>query len=203
MILVLDNHDSFTFNLVQALGTLGAEVQVRASDAIDLAGIEALSPAGILISPGPGRPAGAGVSMQVVKELGARVPLLGVCLGHQALCEALGARVVHAQALVHGRTSRVHHDGRGLFLGLPQPFLAARYHSLVVESQSLPECLEACAFTEAGELMAVRHRSFPLHGVQFHPESFLTELGPRLLQNFLHLTDAHVLLRSVEDLAHG
>lgn len=203
MILVLDNHDSFTFNLVQALGSLGARLEVHQSDAINLAEIQALAPAGILISPGPGRPSGAGVSVQVVERLGPVLPILGVCLGHQVICEALGARVVHAPKLVHGRTSAIHHDGRDLFHDLPQGFLAARYHSLVVDAQTLPECLEPCAFADSGELMAVRHRSWPMHGVQFHPESFLTELGPRLLANFLRLTEARAVLPAIENGAHG
>lgn len=190
MILVLDNHDSFTFNLVQALGALGADLEVRTSDSLTLRDVEELRPLGILISPGPGRPKDAGVSLEVILTLGPTIPMLGVCLGHQAICEALGAQVVHAPRLLHGRTSRILHDGRGVFRELPTPLVAARYHSLVVAPDSLPECLEACAWAETGELMGVRHRTWPLHAVQFHPESFLTELGPRLLANFLHLTEA-------------
>ncbi len=190
MILVLDNHDSFTFNLVQGLGALGAELQVFASDAISVATIQTLAPDAIVISPGPGKPCDAGISADVVRELGARMPMLGVCLGHQVICEVLGARIEHAVQLVHGRTSRIRHDGRELFQGLPNPLVAARYHSLAVNVDSLPACLEACAFSEQGELMAVRHRSWPLLGVQFHPESFLTEEGPRLLHNFLRFVSA-------------
>lgn len=185
MILVLDNHDSFTFNLVQALGALGAELRVCASDAISLAGVRALAPEAVLISPGPGRPCDAGISLALVRGLASSLPVLGVCLGHQVVCAALGARITHAPTLVHGRTSRIHHDGSELFVGMDTPFVAARYHSLVVAAASLPGCLVASAFAETGELMAVRHRAWPLFGVQFHPESFLTVDGSRLLENFL------------------
>ena len=187
MILVLDNHDSFTFNLVQALAARGAEVVVHESDAISLNAIAQLAPDGVLISPGPGRPCDAGISRDAVHAFGASVPMLGVCLGHQVMCEALGAKVVHASRLVHGRASAVHHDGKGLFHGIANPFAAARYHSLIVDGATLPASLDACAHTEAGELMAVRHRTWPMSGVQFHPESFLTQEGPRLLENFLAL----------------
>ncbi len=205
MILVLDNHDSFTFNLVQGLGALGARVSVVESDAISLVQIRALSPEAILISPGPGRPSAAGVCMEVVRELGAVIPTLGVCLGHQVICAALGARVIHAPRLWHGRTSLVRHDGRDLFDGVSNPFRAARYHSLVVDVESLPASLEPCAFAESGELMAVRHRTWPMLGVQFHPESFLTEQGTHLLANFLAFAAArraHASLGAAST-AHG
>jgi len=190
MILVLDNHDSFTFNLVQGLGALGAELSVVESDAISLTQVRALRPEAILISPGPGKPRDAGVSSEVVRELGATIPMLGVCLGHQVMCETLGARVVHAPRLLHGRTSLVRHDERELFEGVRNPFQAARYHSLTVDIATLPPSLEPCAFAESGELMAVRHRVWPMLGVQFHPESFLTEQGTRLLENFLAFAGA-------------
>lgn len=202
MLLVLDNHDSFTFNLVQALGALGAELTVRTSDALTLTQVQAMQPAAILISPGPGRPQDAGVSTEVVRNLGPTVPILGVCLGHQVICEALGARVVHAPRLLHGRTSEVVHDARGVFSELPSPLTAARYHSLVVDESTLPDCLEPCAWADSGELMAVRHRVWPMHGVQFHPESFLTELGPRLLANFLRIVEG-LVAPSVGAFVHG
>jgi len=205
MMLVLDNHDSFTFNLVQGLGALGANVRVVESDGIALSEVRALAPSSILISPGPGRPRDAGVSAEVVRELGPSVPILGVCLGHQVICEALGARIVHAPRLFHGRTSLVSHDRRDLFADVQSPFAAARYHSLIVDAASLPECLEACAWAESGELMAVRHRHWPMLGVQFHPESFLTEHGSRLLQNFLAFVAArtgHSEVR-LEGASHG
>ncbi|MCC6472301.1 MAG: aminodeoxychorismate/anthranilate synthase component II [Burkholderiales bacterium] len=185
MLLMIDNYDSFTYNLVQYFGELGEEVRVVRNDEITPAGVAALAPARIVISPGPCAPAQAGISLAVIREFGARVPLLGVCLGHQALGEAYGARVVHARALMHGKTSPILHGGRGVFRGLPSPFTATRYHSLAVERASLPECLEVTAQTEDGEIMGLRHRSHPVQGVQFHPESILTEHGHRLLANFL------------------
>jgi anthranilate synthase/aminodeoxychorismate synthase-like glutamine amidotransferase len=185
MILVIDNYDSFTYNLVQYLGELGAAVEVHRNDAIDVAEIERRAPEAILISPGPGTPDEAGVSLEVIARLGGRVPLLGVCLGHQAIGQAYGGKVVRAPRLMHGRTSPIVHDGRGLFAGLPSPFRATRYHSLIVERASLPQELEVSAWTEEGEIMGLRHRSLAIEGVQFHPESFLTEHGHAMLQSFL------------------
>lgn len=187
MILVIDNYDSFTYNLVQYLGELGAAVVVHRNDAIDVPGIERLVPEGILISPGPGTPDDAGVSLDIVRLLSERLPLLGVCLGHQAMGQAFGARVVRAGRLMHGRTSPIEHDGQGVFRGLPSPFRATRYHSLTVERESMGADLQVTAWTAEGEVMGLRHRTRPAFGVQFHPESFLTEHGHALLQNFLDL----------------
>ena len=186
MILVIDNYDSFTFNLVQYLGELGADVQVRRNDAVDVAGVRALAPARIVVSPGPGRPEDAGVSCEVIRQLAAEVPILGVCLGHQAIGHVFGGRVVAAPAPRHGKTSSVVHDGRGVFAGLDRPIDAARYHSLVVAADPWPAALEVAARADDdGVVMALRHREYPLHGVQFHPESVLTADGRRLLRNFL------------------
>jgi anthranilate synthase/aminodeoxychorismate synthase-like glutamine amidotransferase len=184
MIVVIDNYDSFTYNLVQYLGELGAEVQVFRNDEVTLAEVEALQPTHIVISPGPGDPNDGGVSNEVIRTLGERIPVLGVCLGHQCIGHVYGGKVARAPRLMHGKTSNVYHQGHGLFAGVPSPFRATRYHSLIVE-EPLPECLEVIAFTRDGEVMAVRHREFPVVGVQFHPESILTEHGKRLLQNFL------------------
>jgi anthranilate synthase/aminodeoxychorismate synthase-like glutamine amidotransferase len=185
MILVIDNYDSFTYNLVQYLGELGAEVEVFRNDAIDVPGIERRAPEAVLISPGPGTPDEAGVTLEVVKRLAGSMPLLGVCLGHQAIGQAFGGSVVRAPRLMHGRTSAIEHDGRGVFAGVPSPFRATRYHSLIVEQASLPPELEVTAWTAEGELMGLRHKHFAVEGVQFHPESFLTEHGHALLRNFL------------------
>lgn len=185
MILVIDNYDSFTYNIVQELGELGAEICVQRNDQIDLAGIKALNPSHIIISPGPGFPKDAGISNQVIAEFGATIPLLGVCLGHQCMGEVYGGTVVHAPSLMHGKTSPVYHKGDALFTGVPSPFIATRYHSLVVREADLPECLEVTAFTESGEIMGLRHKEYPVVGVQFHPESILTDFGMRILQNFL------------------
>jgi anthranilate synthase/aminodeoxychorismate synthase-like glutamine amidotransferase len=187
MIVVIDNYDSFTYNLVQYLGELGAETVVFRNDAIDVRGIEQRQPEGILISPGPGTPDDAGITLEVISHFAGAVPLLGVCLGQQAIGQAFGGRVVRAPRLMHGRTSPIEHDGRGLFCGLPSPFRATRYHSLIVERSDLPAELEISAWTAEGELMGLRHRSFAIEGVQFHPESFLTEHGHQMLQNFLDL----------------
>ena len=187
MILVVDNYDSFTFNLVQYLQVLGAEVRVERNDALTVAEIAALAPAGIVISPGPCTPDQAGISLALVRELGAQVPILGVCLGHQAIGQAFGGEVVRARALMHGNTSLIHHTDTGVFKGLKNPFTATRYHSLSVEKDVLPQVLEVTARTEDGEIMGVQHKARPIHGVQFHPESIATECGHELLGNFLDL----------------
>ena len=190
MLLMIDNYDSFTYNLVQYFGELGEQVQVIRNDQLDVAAIEALQPARIVISPGPCTPNEAGVSLEVIERLGARIPILGVCLGHQGIGQAFGGRVIRASRIMHGKTSPVHHRGQGVFAGLPSPFEATRYHSLVVEQASLPECLEVTAWTEnedgsVEEIMGLRHRELPIEGVQFHPESILTQHGHVLLANFL------------------
>ena len=184
-LLLLDNYDSFTWNLAQYFGELGAEVTVLRNDAIDLAGVRALQPARIVISPGPCAPAQAGVSLELIRSFAGVVPILGVCLGHQAIGEAFGGEVVRAHQVVHGKASPIRHDGRGVFAGVAQNFAAARYHSLSVARASLPDCLEVSAQTEDGEIMGLRHRSLAVEGVQFHPESVLTEPGHQLLANFL------------------
>jgi anthranilate synthase/aminodeoxychorismate synthase-like glutamine amidotransferase len=185
MILVIDNYDSFTYNIVQELGELGAEICVQRNDQTSFEAIRALNPSHIIISPGPGFPKDAGLSNQIIAEFGATTPLLGVCLGHQCIGEVYGGTVVHAPSLMHGKTSPVHHKGDALFTGVPNPFIATRYHSLVVREADLPECLEVTAFTESGEIMGLRHKEYPVVGVQFHPESILTDFGMRILQNFL------------------
>ena len=186
MLLLIDNYDSFTWNLAQYLGELGADPCVRRNDAITLSEVEQMRPARIVISPGPGRPEDAGITVDVIRRFGQSTPLLGVCLGHQGIGVAFGGSVVRAPQLMHGKTSTVTHDGRGIFRGLAQPFTAGRYHSLVV-ADPLPEGLEAAARTDDGTIMGVRHRDYPIHGVQFHPESVLTVPGRQLLQNFLEL----------------
>ncbi len=186
MLLMIDNYDSFTYNLVQYFGELGARVEVRRNDAVDIAGIETLSPERICISPGPCTPMEAGISLAAIRHFAGRVPILGVCLGHQAIGQAFGGQVIRAQRVMHGKTSSVFHAGVGVFAGLPDPFTATRYHSLVVAREKLPECLEITAWTEEGEIMGLRHRSLPVEGVQFHPESILSEHGRDLLANFLH-----------------
>ncbi|QDH71883.1 anthranilate synthase component II [Marilutibacter alkalisoli] len=190
MLLMIDNYDSFTWNLVQYLQMLGAEVKVVRNDELSVAQIEALAPERIVVSPGPCTPNEAGVSVEVIRELGSRVPLFGVCLGHQSLGQAYGGRVVRAKQIMHGKTSRIRHRGEGVFAGLPDHYEATRYHSLVVERDGLPDCLEITAWTEDGdggfdEIMGLRHREHPVEGVQFHPESILTEHGHALLKNFL------------------
>jgi len=190
-VLVIDNYDSFVYNLVQELGELGAEPEVHRNDAIDIDGIRAATPDAILISPGPGRPESAGVSMAVVAELAGEYPILGVCLGHQVIGQVYGATVGPAPTLMHGKTSSVHHDGNGIFTGLPDPFVATRYHSLVVEPDSVPDLLEVTATTSEGVIMGLRHRTLAVEGVQFHPESILTPSGPSLLSNFLAATGGH------------
>jgi anthranilate synthase/aminodeoxychorismate synthase-like glutamine amidotransferase len=198
MILVIDNYDSFTYNLVRSLGELGAAVEVHRNDAIDVAGIEARAPQGILISPGPGTPERAGVTLSALRAFAGKLPVLGVCLGHQALGAVFGAKVVRAARLMHGRTSPVEHDGCGVFAGLPTPLRAMRYHSLVVERASLPASLVVSAWTAEGEIMGLRHERFALEGVQFHPESFLSEHGHGLLANFVDQCARHVLRRASE-----
>ena len=185
MLLVVDNHDSFTWNLVHLLGRFAVDVQVVQSDAVTLDEVRRMRPRGIVLAPGPGRPEQAGVASQIVRALGPTVPLLGVCLGHQVICAALGARVVHAPRLMHGRTSRVRHDGRGIFADVVSPVEVARYHSLIVDVNSLPAVLVPTAFTDAGELMAVRHTIHPVEGIQFHPESYLTGCGAALAARFV------------------
>ena len=185
MLLMIDNYDSFTYNLVQYLGELGEEVRVVRNDEIGVGEIERLAPSRIVISPGPCTPSEAGISLQVIDRLAGKVPLLGVCLGHQAIGQAFGGRVVHAKALMHGKVSPIHHSGKGVFRGLPSPFQATRYHSLAIERESCPSELEVTAWTDDGEIMGVRHREMSVQGVQFHPESILTEHGHDLLRNFL------------------
>jgi len=187
MLLVIDNYDSFTYNLVQYFGEMGADLLVKRNDEITLPEIAALHPERICISPGPGTPTDAGISCEVIREFGPRIPLLGVCLGHQAIGQVYGGDVVRAGRLMHGKTSPILHDGKGVFAGLPSPFEATRYHSLLVKRETFPEVLEIAAETAEGEIMGLRHREFPIHGVQFHPESILTLEGKRLLQNFLDL----------------
>ena len=184
-VLVIDNYDSFVYNLVQELGELGADLVVHRNDEVDVDVIRAASPDAILISPGPGRPEDAGISMAVVAELGGEIPILGVCLGLQAIAQVYGGEVVAAPTLMHGKTSSVHHHGAGVFAGLPDPFVATRYHSLVVSPSSVPEVLEVTATTGDGVIMGLRHRTLAVEGVQFHPESFLTPQGPSLLSNYL------------------
>jgi anthranilate synthase/aminodeoxychorismate synthase-like glutamine amidotransferase len=184
-ILIIDNYDSFTYNLVQYFGVLGCEVIVKRNDEITVAEAEALAPDGICISPGPGRPEDAGVSNQILRALGPRTPILGVCLGHQCIGAAFGADIVSAPRLMHGKTSPVRHHGTGVFKDLPNPFEATRYHSLIVDRDTLPSSLDVTAETAEGEIMGLQHREFPIHGVQFHPESILTGEGMALLRNFI------------------
>jgi anthranilate synthase component II len=185
MLLLLDNYDSFTYNLFHYLGELGAKVQVRRNDALSAEEALALGPEAIVISPGPCDPDRAGISLDLVRAAAGRCPVLGVCLGHQAIAQAFGGRIVRAPTIMHGKVSVIEHDGRGILAGLPSPFAATRYHSLIAEAESLPECLEVTARTPDGVIMAIQHREYPLYGVQFHPESIETEHGHRLLGNFL------------------
>ena len=185
MLLMIDNYDSFTYNLVQYFGELGETVEVFRNDEITLERIKALNAQRIVISPGPCTPNEAGVSLSLLKEYGGQVPTLGVCLGHQSIGQAFGGRIVHAKQIMHGKTSPIYHHDMGVFQGLPNPFTATRYHSLVIERESLPDCLEITAWTEDGEIMGVRHKLLPIEGVQFHPESILSEHGHQLLRNFL------------------
>jgi para-aminobenzoate synthetase component 2 len=187
MILVIDNYDSFTYNLVQCLGGMGWKMRVCRNDRITLRSVQTMKPSHIVISPGPGVPADAGITGEIIARFGSRIPILGVCLGHQAIGEVFGGAVVRAASVVHGKTSLIRHDGRTIFRGLPNPFPATRYNSLIVDRPSLPDCLEVSAETESGVIMALRHRTYPIEGVQFHPESILTPCGPRIIRNFLTL----------------
>jgi anthranilate synthase/aminodeoxychorismate synthase-like glutamine amidotransferase len=185
MILMIDNYDSFTYNVVHYLGALGAKVDVRRNDAIGLHDVEAMHPSHIVISPGPCTPNEAGITLPLIQRLAGKVPILGICLGHQAVGQAFGGKVVRAKQVMHGKVSRIRHDGNGVFFDIPDHFIATRYHSLVVERDSLPGCLEVSAESEDGEIMGLRHRELPVEGVQFHPEALLTEHGHRMLQNFI------------------
>lgn len=187
MLLMIDNYDSFTYNLVQYLGELGEEIRVYRNDKITLGEIEDMNPGMIVISPGPCSPNEAGISIAVIRHFAGKIPLLGVCLGHQSIGAAFGGEIIRAVRLMHGKTSMIYHDGRTLFSGIPNPFEATRYHSLLIKKESLPQCLEISAWTDSGEIMGVRHKEFLVEGVQFHPESILTKPGKDLLRNFLGL----------------
>lgn len=185
MLLMIDNYDSFTYNLVQYFAELGADVEVHRNDEITTDAIEKMNPQQIVVSPGPCTPNEAGISVETIRRFAGRVPILGVCLGHQSIGHAFGGKIVHAKQLMHGKTSLIHHHNNSVFTDLPNPFTATRYHSLVIERESLPDCLEITAWTDDGEIMGVRHKTLAVHGVQFHPESILTENGHHLLKNFL------------------
>ncbi|MCY9517373.1 aminodeoxychorismate/anthranilate synthase component II [Paenibacillus apiarius] len=187
MIVVIDNYDSFTYNLVQYLGELGEDVQVFRNDEIDIEGIEQLKPDHLLLSPGPCTPNEAGITLDVIEHFKGKLPILGVCLGHQAIGQAFGGKVIRAERLMHGKTSPIQHEGQSVFAGLPNPFTATRYHSLIVERESLPDCLEITAETAEGEIMGLRHKIYPIEGVQFHPESIITDHGHQMLRNFLNV----------------
>ena len=187
MILMIDNYDSFTYNLVQYLGELGQRVLVHRNDALSINDIKKLNPARIVISPGPGRPEDAGISCDVIREFSGKIPILGVCLGHQAIGYVFGAKIVGAKKLMHGKTSKIYHNKKDIFKGIPNPFLATRYHSLLVERKSLPDCLEITASTAEDEIMGLKHKAHPVWGVQFHPESILTKSGKQILDNFIKL----------------
>lgn len=189
MILLIDNYDSFTYNLVQYLGELGAKCQVYRNDQIDLESIKGKSPKGLVISPGPCTPKEAGISQEAILRMAGKVPILGVCLGHQCIGSAFGGRIVRAERLMHGKSSLIYHDGKTIYKGLPNPFEAIRYHSLIIERESLPDCLEISAETKEKEIMGVRHRKFAIEGVQFHPESIMTQGGKNLLKNFLEMKE--------------
>ena len=188
MLLMIDNYDSFTYNLVQYLGELGEDVLVKRNDEVSLDDVARMEPEHIVVSPGPCTPNEAGISVPLIERFAGKIPLLGVCLGHQSIGQAFGGRIVHARTLMHGKNSSIHHTGAGVFRGLPNPFSATRYHSLVIDRESLPECLEVTAWTEDGEIMGVRHKTLPIEGVQFHPEAILTEHGHDLLRNFVEST---------------
>lgn len=185
MILMIDNYDSFTYNLVQYLGALGQKIKVFRNDKINLSQIKKLKPQKIVISPGPGRPEDAGISVEVIRKLSGKIPILGVCLGHQAIGYAYGGNIINAKKLMHGKTSLIYHNKKTIFKGLPNPFEATRYHSLIVDKKTLPKCFDIIAWTKEGEIMGLKHKDFPLWGVQFHPESILTKAGKDLLANFL------------------
>ncbi len=185
MLLMIDNYDSFTYNLVQYFGELGQDVQVFRNDEIDLEKVASLKPKHIVISPGPCTPNEAGISVPLISEFAGKIPLLGVCLGHQSIGQAYGGKIVKAKTLMHGKTSLINHNNEGVFKGLPNPYTATRYHSLVIERESLPDCLEITAWTDDNEIMGIRHKTLPVEGVQFHPESVLTEHGHKLLENFI------------------
>jgi anthranilate synthase/aminodeoxychorismate synthase-like glutamine amidotransferase len=187
MIVIIDNYDSFTYNIVQTIGGLGAEVKVFRNDAVDVSFLQGLNPDRLLISPGPCTPAKAGISIEAIRYFAGRIPILGVCLGHQSIGEAFGGETIRAARLMHGKTSPISHDGKGVFTNLPNPFEAMRYHSLVVNEATLPKCLEITAKSDQGELMGLRHRELPIEGVQFHPESIMTPDGVELLKNFLDI----------------
>ena len=186
MLLMIDNYDSFTYNLVQYFAELGADVVVYRNDEVTVGQIEKMNPQHIVVSPGPCTPNEAGVSVAVIQHFAGKIPILGVCLGHQSIGQAFGGRIVHAKQLMHGKTSLIHHNNTSVFTGLPNPFTATRYHSLVIERETLPDCLEITAWTDDGEIMGVRHKTLAVHGVQFHPESILTEYGHDMLKNFLN-----------------
>jgi len=190
MILLIDNYDSFTYNLVQYFGEMGEDIRVFRNDKVSLEEIEKMHPGMIVISPGPGTPKEAGISVDVVKNFSGHIPILGVCLGHQCIGEAFGGKVVKADRIMHGKTSLIHHDERTIFVGIDNPFEATRYHSLILERKSLPDCLEISAYTEEGEIMGIRHRDMPVEGVQFHPESILTAAGKNILWNFMLMRSA-------------
>ncbi len=191
MLLMIDNYDSFTYNLVQYFGELGEEVKVVRNDEITLEQVSQLMPACVVISPGPCTPDEAGISLQLIQHYGGSLPLLGVCLGHQSIGQAFGGRIIRAKQVMHGKVSPIFHENSGVFRGLPNPFMATRYHSLIIERESLPDCLEITAWTETGEIMGIRHRTLTIEGVQFHPESVLSEHGHQLLKNFLQFTHTH------------
>ncbi|MFZ5571328.1 MAG: anthranilate synthase component II [Thermodesulfobacteriota bacterium] len=189
MIVMIDNYDSFTYNLVQHLGMLGADMRVVRNDAVGLSELESWGPKGIVISPGPGRPTGAGISLAAIGRFSGRVPILGVCLGHQSIAEAFGGKVIPARSLMHGKTSLITSDGKGVYQGISKPFQAMRYHSLAVQREGLPDCLQVTAQSDDGEIMGLRHVTHPTEGIQFHPESIMTPVGKRLLRNFLQIAE--------------
>jgi anthranilate synthase/aminodeoxychorismate synthase-like glutamine amidotransferase len=191
MILLIDNYDSFTYNLVQYLGELGAECNVYRNDQIDLETVEKMGSEFLVVSPGPCTPAEAGVSQAAILQMAGRIPILGVCLGHQCIGAAFGGKIIRAKRLMHGKSSNIHHDGQTIYKGLPNPFEAIRYHSLLIERESLPDCLEISAETKEGEIMGVRHKGYAVEGVQFHPESIMTRKGKNLLGNFLEMKEGH------------